>query len=755
MGLYFAFFLISGYCSLVYEVVWLRLAMAQFGVTTPFISIVLSVFMGGLALGSWSVGVVTRRAGFQTRVVPLRLYATAEIVIGLSALIVPIVFGLGRAFVAPTASGVAWDSGSYYLASGAWIALALLPPCFAMGATYPLAMAAMRREFGKHAERSFSYLYLANVVGAAAGTLISAFVLIELFGFHGTLRLSAALNGILAITAFLRSSARVAEADRGPADWSTPSSATPHARRGVGILAGLFVTGLTSMAMEVVWIRYFTFYIGTVVYAFASVLALYLAATFLGSKLYRFASRTRESGDSTGIVVYAWSIAALFALLPLVTGDPRIPLHAWRLPEIFRVVVGIVPFCAAVGFLTPMMIDRWSSGDPERAGTAYATNVLGSLLGPLLAGFWLLPAMGERSALIVLSLPLFAIALTIVLRPAFLMVEGAVPGGARTGVLALSGAVAASVLMIVNGQSWEEVLRQPTDEARRDHTATAIAATSPNGKMLVINGRTHAYRSPLTKTMAHLPLAFLDRPPDNALVVAFGMGTTFRSLVSWNIDTTAVELVPSVPALFGHFHRDAAQVLASPRARVVIDDGRRFLDRSTELYDVITIDPPPPAEAAASSLLYSQEFYTTVRAHLRPHGILQQWVPHTELPIVASVARALRDSFPHVRAFLYQERGTSGFHFLASAQPIPITPGAVLASRLPQSAAADFIEWGPASTAERQFDSILAGEMAIDAVIALAPDAPAIRDDRPFNEYYFLRRWVLQSPTNAQRLSGR
>jgi spermidine synthase len=100
--------------------------------------------------------------------------------------------------------------------------------------------------------------------------------------------------------------------------------------------------------------------------------------------------------------------------------------------------------------------------------------------------------------------------------------------------------------------------------------------------------------------------------------------TTFRSLLSWNIDTTAVELVPSVPALFAQFHHNAVQLLASPRAHVVIDDGRRFLDRSTDLYEVI---PPPLAEAAASSLLYSKEFYATARARLCPDGVLQQWLP--------------------------------------------------------------------------------------------------------------------------------
>jgi spermidine synthase len=744
MGWYFAFFLVSGYCSLVYEVVWLRLAMAEFGVTTPFISIVLSVFMGGLALGSWGVGAITRRVEFRTRVVALRLYAAAELVIGISGLVVPYVFMWGRTFIVPSASGVAWGSATYYAASGAWIAVALLPACVAMGATFPLAMAAMRDEFGNRAERSFSYLYLANVIGAAAGTVVAAFVLIELLGFRGTLRLAAALNGLLAVAAFARSSARAADAAGRLEGRLEISQASSRARREVGILAGLFVTGLTSMAMEVVWIRQFTFYIGTVVYAFASVLALYLVATFVGSRLYRSA-RERDPGHGGGIVVFAWTVVGLLGLLPLITGDPRIPLNMWSVPEVVRVIVGIVPFSCAVGFLTPMMIDRWSSGDPGRAGAAYAINVMGSLVGPLVAGFWLLPIVGERSALILLSLPLFAMGLVGVIRPALVMGPHAVTAARRVRALFLSAIVAVSVLLIVASKSWEEVLLRPTDEARRDHTATAIAATSPKGKLLVINGRTHAHSTPATKTMAHLPLAFLARQPDRALVVAFGMGTTFRSLLSWNIDATAVELVPSVPDLFGHFHRNAAQLLASPRAHVVIDDGRRFLDRSTERYDVITIDPPPPAEAAASSLLYSREFYATVRARLRDDGILQQWLPYAELPILASVARALQDSFPHVRAFLYEDSEISGFHFLASMQPISPASGAVLASRLPPSAVADFLEWGPESTAELQFNAILAGEKPIAAVIAVAPGVPAIQDDRPFNEYYFLRRWVLSS----------
>src|SRR5262249_59672375 len=168
MRWYLGFFVVSGFCRLVYEVVWLRLAMAGFGVTTPFVSIVLSVFMAGLAVGSWGAGRLTRRLGAVSPRLALRLYAAVEAVIGVSGVAVPGELAWGRVLLAERA--VAWDSSTYYLASGTWIGLTLLPYCIAMGATFPLAMAAMPSLFGDRAKQSFSYLYVPNLLGPTAGT---------------------------------------------------------------------------------------------------------------------------------------------------------------------------------------------------------------------------------------------------------------------------------------------------------------------------------------------------------------------------------------------------------------------------------------------------------------------------------------------------------------------------------------------------------------------------------------------------------
>jgi hypothetical protein len=81
-----------------------------------------------------------------------------------------------------------------------------------------------------------------------------------------------------------------------------------------------------------------------------------------------------------------------------------------------------------------------------------------------------------------------------------------------------------------------------------------------------------------------------------------------------------------------------------------------------------------------------------------------------------------------------------GFHFLASNQPLPERTPAELAGRLSPKAAADLVEWGPEPTAELEFASVLHKELSLEQMIARAPQAVALQDDRPENEYYLLRR---------------
>src|SRR5271157_5162151 len=709
----FAFFFLSGFCSILYELVWLRLAMAKFGVTTGLVSIVLSVFMAGLGAGSWIAGTLVRRYGGRIKFPRLRLYALSELLIGVSALLVPLQLAWGNRLLERIAGQVPLSSGAYYVVSGAWLALTLVPWCACMGATIPLAMFAIRNIGGGDSQRSFSFLYLANVLGAVAGATIPL-ALIELYGFHGTLRFGAVLNALIAASAFALT---MAPANRGAtAPEASGQRSASRAENGKRILVLLFTTGLATMGMEVIWIRLFTPYVGPVVYSFASILAAYLLATFAGSQVYRLWMR-RHIRESRLL----WVSLAFFGLLPLLTSDARLAMGRH-----LRVLVGVAPVAGVIGFLTPMLVDRWSGGDPDRAGRAYAVNVVGCIVGPLLSGFFLLPRFGERVSMLLFVLPWFAMALQ--------------PGKqAKRRLLqtaTAAGLLAAALAVFFLTRDYETQFEQAV--VLRDSTATVTATGTGMNKWLRVNGVGMTHLTPITKMMAHLTLASLAEPPRNVLIICFGMGTTFRSVISWGVPVTAVELVPSVPKLFWYYHADADQVLASPFAQVVIDDGRRYLERSPRQYDAIIIDPPPPVTAAGSSLLYSRDFYAVARQRLRPGGILQQWLPPgADKAVQSSVARALMESFPYVR--VYGSIFVGGHHYLASMSPIPSRNAEELLSAMPAGAVVDMMEWGPARTPLEQLNQVLSHPVSVSELIELAPEVPALQDDRPINEYYQLR----------------
>jgi hypothetical protein len=352
-------------------------------------------------------------------------------------------------------------------------------------------------------------------------------------------------------------------------------------------------------------------------------------------------------------------------------------------------------------------------------------------VGPLLAGFVLLPAIGEKWTLVALSLPFFACGLW----PSFGNV--AAPSrvsSSRLRALFVATAVA-TVLLVTLTRDFESLY--PKASVRRDYTATSIAAGSGMNKWLLVNGVGMTTLTPITKMMVHLPMASLDSPARNVLILCFGMGTSFRSALSWGVPATVVELVPSVPSLFGYFHANGDQLLRSPQAEVVIDDARRFLERTRQTYDVIVIDPPPPVTAAGSSMLYSTEFYRVALRRLRPGGILQQWLPNGDTTTTSAFAQSLERSFQDVRVFGSVEGW--GLHFLASASPIKRLGATELAARLSPAAQRDLLEWGPASNVLDQFQTVLDREQPLSNLIRANPHAPLLTDDRPVNEYYLLR----------------
>lgn len=717
----FLVFFLSGFCGLLYQIVWLRLAFRAFGVITPVLSVVISIFMLGLALGAWAGGRWIHPLSERTKISPAYWYAIAEIIIGAGALIVPVLFSLSEAYLLSFGE---MSSVSYLAVSALLIGLSILPFSICMGLTFPFMMA-----FLKGTDRSdttgFSYLYLANVIGAMCGAAITAFALIEIFGFEKTLWLAGTIN--LAIAAFSISldkscpytfGADYTEKDR---EERSPAGKPKESPLLLGLI--LFATGFATTALEVVWTRAFTPVLTTTVYAFAFLISAYLLATWLGSWFYRKdlkLGRVRSNGT-------LFALLASSAFLPVIINDPRINHN------MFILLFSIMPFSGILGYLTPRIIDQYSDGYPKSAGRAYAVNIVGCIIGPLVASYLLLPAIGSKSAMVLLSIPFIALFFfywrPLAGRPAF---------RAAAGLTAIAAMVIAFAVNIGFEDRMGSLDFSKSGIVRRDSTATIISYGKGFDRNLLVNGIGITRLTIITKMMAHWPLAYHEKPAKSALVICFGMGTTFRSLLSWpDLTVTAVELVPSVRDAFGYYHADAGAVMKNPRGRVIIDDGRRFLKRSAQKFDVITIDPPPPVQAAGSSFLYSRDFYDIVKMRLNEGGILQQWLPvgGDELDNKA-VIHAISDAFPYAKVYSSVEGW--GLHILASMQPIGTPDIKTLLSKMPAQAKADMMEWSSKEQPEQFMSRML--KYTMDASKLVSEDDVMITDDQPINEYFALRR---------------
>jgi hypothetical protein len=343
----------------------------------------------------------------------------------------------------------------------------------------------------------------------------------------------------------------------------------------------------------------------------------------------------------------------------------------------------------------------------------------------------LLPFISERSALLILSLPILAF---------YFFFWKSLPRTHRLWSGLSAGLLAIYCLGFSHSFADSFLASSSRVEVRRDYAASVVSADPGGDKKLLVNGIGMTTLTPITKFMIHLPMAFHDGPPSSVLVICFGMGTSYRSALSWNVDTTTVELIPSVPKAFPYYHADAAEVLKDPNGHIIIDDGRRFLKRTTKQFDVIIIDPPPPLAAAGSSLLYSTEFYELIKQHLKPKGIVQIWLPGGDRMSGLAITRSVESSFPNVRCFFSVENW--GLHMLASLDPIePRTP-AQLAARMPSSAKKDLLEWTTEKDPAAYLGMVTSKEVPFEKV--LNPNQEIrITDDDPLNEYFLLRAWGL------------
>jgi hypothetical protein len=304
----------------------------------------------------------------------------------------------------------------------------------------------------------------------------------------------------------------------------------------------------------------------------------------------------------------------------------------------------------------------------------------------------------------------------------------------------VASAVAPGVLVQPN-QAWIASQHGRLFASTEDEIASVQAGQIHSTPELWVAGTSMTLLTVDAKLMPVLPL--IARPnSERALVVAFGMGSAFRGALIAGLRTDAVELVPSVPDMFGYYYPDASAVLANPTGRVIIADGRNHLELADERFDIIVTDPPPPIESSGAAVISSREYYDAGRDHLADGGIMMQWVPFGGPPIdVLEHIRTFAAVFPHVTVV----RGAGGYgaYMLGSSEPVTF-PDANIQAILARPGVLEDISSAydsPAKTIDEWIEVIRRQVWLADGQVAEAVGpGPVITDDRPRPEYFLLRR---------------
>jgi predicted membrane-bound spermidine synthase len=645
-------FFASGFAALIYQIIWQRLLTFITGTDTRSVTIIVASVMAGLGIGSALGGYVADRLPARAR---LRLFAICELAIATFAFIsVPLFYnGLYARFGSHELSLL--TAATLHACATAW-------PMVFMGIAFPLVMRAVPATASSSAQW-VAAMYGANTLGAACGALCTVTLLLPALDFAAIVRIGAALNLACAVTA-------LAVSRRAPEDAPSAAAAAERPPSGASLawwMALFALSGFVALALEIVWFRILAVILRSDAGAFGRLLAIYLGGLGLGA------------AASQLTIVKRWPAATSFLLL-----QAAIPIYSAGAIAVFaaapaeHVIWSLLPFEL---MLVPTFLMGLSFGSIQRAvqtdlavlgrrvGWLQFANVAGSVAGALATGLWLIDQIGAMGImrLVAAAGGLFLI----------LALRGA---DAKLPARRLVGAAALALLVMIavpdRANIWSRLHRAEVASTivRSDSSGVAVLKKNEGSTLLLVNGRGQS-ELPYGGVQTDLGLVPTMLHPHPARVAIIGLGsgnTTFSA--GGRPETLRIDTIEIVQPVFGaleqfdqqHAYPPLHQLLRDGRMRYRFRDGRAYLSKARQRYDVIEADALR-ANSAYAGNIYSVQYFALLRSRLKPGGYAVTWLPTTR------VRESLREAFPYVQ--VWDELA------IGSERPIVIDPE-VIRSRL-------------------------------------------------------------------------
>lgn len=634
-------FLFSGLISLVFQVAWLKMLLNVFGSTVWAAGTLLTTFMAGLAIGSWLFGRIADRTPS-----PLRLYGFMEGFIGLYGMLTLVVFGKLSYVYIPLYRLCGGDNMLMGLFKFFLALVILLPPTICMGATLPL----LARQFNRdtlNAGPGIGALYTVNTLGAVLGTLVSGFFLLPLLGLHKTVLAAAVVNFVILGVILL--------ATRGETVRFSGKELFKITREKIHrrwVMHLYFLCGFAALAYEVTWNRVLTLHMGSSVYAYSIMLAVYLLGVTLGSGIMSFYVKGIKNPIRVFAVIqlllvldlilminqFGWFPRTLETMGHMASGQGYFSyILSLGISVLQLLILPTVLFGACFPLAVRLFVNREQNLGKE-TGSLYAANTLGAILGSFSAGFLLLPLVGAQLGMLAIASLNLLVGIYLVfkdsgpkrkkfmaaLAAALVFYGGYFLFTAKSQVILTASVFQDQDKAKVKLLAFEEDIYATVTIEEREDVRGAWRQLSMNG---VNVAGTSCELFSIQKLQGHLPL-LLHGNPKSVLHIGFGSGGTAWSVSRYPVEKiTIAEISPSViKKASKYFQSVNHDVLKDPRVEVVFTDGRNKVLADPETYDVILSDSIHPRFSGNGSL-YTYDYYQLLKKRLKPGGLVSQWLP--------------------------------------------------------------------------------------------------------------------------------
>ncbi len=730
---------LAGFTFLLYEVSWNRLLALRLGSTVGAATLVLAAFMAGFGIGAFAWG---KRANASRR--PDRLLGFLFAGIALLGALVPLLISRAIPALYAALGARGYSAGSSDLIAFVVAAALLFCGSFLMGGVFPLVC---RTGIGpeKSIPNSIGRLYAIETLGSAVGGLATGFILLGLLGQSRTIALAIVVDLALAVFVLAARHHQVDDnVGSGHAESAAELNPSSPSRRNA--LLGAFACGFAILGLQVVWMRMLRIYLTNTSYTFALVSSLSILGLFVGSALFE-----RRGGDPAGFqrtllrsLLLLGAAAGLglllLAFLPQLImfpfrealGNPL--LRVFLLPVVAGLLV-VFPPAVASGYAFPLACSIFATkqrGIGGDVGFVLMVNTAGAIVGPVVVAFLLLPRLGAMLA---------ALALIALLALTSLILARSLPTtpSLRRIKLLLYAVVGVLAAMII----WRpEVRILPPSFARldrevlfyRESTEGTLAVGQSRGaptaskhtyvnNSAVIGSSYDAVK--IVKMVGHFPF-LIGTSGEETLVIGFGIGVTTSAIAS-HASVKSIDCVELVEGLLDAavYYEDLNRGVAQdPRLRLIPGDGRHHLQRTAKRYDLISCDPTHPI--LGSGNLYTRDYFELCREHLKPGGVVSQYLPLHKLRQreLLGIIATFHSVFPDCTVWL----GHSHAMLLGALAPISI----------------DYADWR-ARLEEIGGDSHfyldphhLAATLALssETIAALSGTSELNTDDRSYTEFF-------------------